>query len=51
MGDPVANAFVYAGLFVLGIILLQVLLAMAFGVSFFVLIRRWFRRRRPPGSN
>jgi hypothetical protein len=50
MGDPIGNAFVFMGLLVLTVIIVAVLLSVFFGVSVFVLVRRWFRRRSPRGK-
>jgi hypothetical protein len=50
MGDPIGNAFVFMGLLVLAFIIVAVLLSVFFGVSVFVLVRRWFRRRGSRGK-
>jgi len=50
MGNPIGNIFVYMALRALAVIVIAVLLSMFFGVSVFVLIRRWFRRRGSRGK-
>ena len=50
MGDPIGNAFVFMGLLALLFIIIPIFLSVFFGVSVFVLVRRWLRRRSPPGN-